>query len=122
MSRITHPGKFEGESLATVFLYDQSLNGCDDGVFSDGNGGESYTFILSDGSLIVDATDWTDDEGRKLDQDDISLLFGKHGFCISETSDGFVTFESYATEAEYLEAQANIASYYEMDEDDPSDD
>jgi hypothetical protein len=128
MSRITTPGKFEGESLATVYLYEQSLNGCDDGVFSDGEGGDSYTFILSDGSLIVDATDWSDDEGRKLDQDDINRLFGKHGFCVNETSTGFVSFESYSTEEEYNAAMANVSSFFETDDeleeesDDDSDD
>lgn len=82
-SRVSHPGKFEGEDPATPYFYDQALNG--DGETLDwqsdgiGNAADLFCFVDSD------------------EAEAFGLEIGS-AFVIVEMSDGFVIGKSFDNE------------------------
>lgn len=117
MSIINDPGKFEGEAVSTLYLYDIVQNG-DGETFSDDTGGEYYTFI--DGPFRLEGRTI---DGHFIDDDDMAMVESSAGACLHESSDGFCSATWYETQEQYQEAYDDVSSSYaDEDADESSDD
>jgi len=105
---ISRPGKFEGETVLTPYLYELMMDG-DGEIIATGRDGESATYFdLSDvpeaHSLVFNTHGFGHVDG--IDRSPVfqSLLGGCVHILLIQNSDGFCTLEPFATESDARDA------------------
>jgi len=101
---VSHPGKFEGETIITPYLYDAMLNG-DGELLATSNSGDSVTYFEMTGDefrrefgtsipyLVLSGQEWENSTFKSLERGVLSNYF-----LLIENSDGFCTTMYFNTE------------------------
>ncbi len=120
MSLIKSPGKFEGESHATLYAYSLMMNG-DGDTYSTGDGGESYTVLEGpfDAASVEQYQNDPEYDGERLDGEDVLMIREAVGCIARECESGFVTCEWYDSRDKFNERVSTIENAFrEADEED----
>ena len=108
LRRYPHPGKFEGELLVAVPLYQLSLDGhCDEEI------GDACEGPVWFGLLRGPFMDITEADGEPLNEQEREFLASLAGAIVEESSDGFVSVTYYEDSDELERAWQELAGLYE---------
>ena len=105
------PGKFD--TVMDQYVYQVSLDGgCDDEISSLAWGDNWYGMMRNGSTIFRDHDPFLD----RLNEPEQEKLTSAAGVILCETSDGFITVDYFATDAELDTAWEGIEQLYETDD------